>query len=140
MSLIPLLTADDPYINLFSAAEAAHDQKQYKEAIILAQIAVELFTEKTLRHLYVTRHIEYLKSSFEHFLINYNIGNSKVSQLYIALSNDDIRQAPFWRAFIDHTELRNDLIHEGRDASEAQSRASLAAVAALIKHIQKVAA
>jgi hypothetical protein len=128
----------ESYDNLVEAAQHEHDHGHHEEAIILAQTAVEIFTEKVLRHLYAQRKIEYLKGAFEHLLINYNIGNAKVSELYIALSEDDIKQAPFWSAYIAHTELRNDLIHEGKDATAGQSEASLAAVRALIAHIVSV--
>jgi hypothetical protein len=135
MSLLPILKSDEPYQNLLDAAEAAHGQGQYKEAVILAQTAVELFTEKALGQLYVARHVEFLKDPFEHLLINYNIGNTKVSRLYVALSEDNIHTAPFWSNFVAHTELRNALVHEGKDASVTQSRASLDAVSALMEHI-----
>lgn len=135
MSSSPTFSSAEPYINLLAAAQFAHDQAQYKESVILAQTAVELFTEKTLGDLYIVRNIAYLKPEFEHLLINYNIGNAKVSGLYIALSNDPIKQAPFWADFIAHTELRNALVHEGQDASQDQSSASLQAVTALIDHI-----
>lgn len=138
MSLLPILNANEPYRNLLDAAEAAHEQGQYKEAVILAQTAVELFTEKILRRLYVNRHIEYLIDPFEHLLINYNVGNTKVSRLYVALSGDEIHQQPFWAKFVAHTELRNELVHEGKDASVTQSRESLDAVAALVAHMDKV--
>lgn len=138
MPLLPILNADQPYRNLLDAAEAAHEQGQYKEAVILAQTAVELFTERILGRLYVTRQIEYLRDPLEHLLINYNIGNSKVSRLYIALSEDQIHEQPFWPKFVSHTELRNELIHEGRDASVVDSRNSLEAVNALVEHVERI--
>lgn len=128
----------EPYQNLLHAAQAEHDHGHYKEAVILAQTAVEIFTEKTLRYLYHARQIDYLKDAFEHLLINYNIGNTKVLRVYIALSGDNIAEAPFWSRFIDHTELRNDLVHEGKNASKDQSNQSLAAVAALFEHVTRV--
>jgi hypothetical protein len=126
------------YQNLLSAATSAHDQGQYKEAVILAQTALEIFTEKTLSHLYRARQIEYLKPTFEHLLINYNLGNAKVSGLYMALSNDQITQAPFWSDLSAHIELRNDLVHEGHDATGEQSRRSLDTITALIAHVDSV--
>jgi hypothetical protein len=129
--------APEPYQALLNSAVAWHEQGQYKEAVIIAQTALELFTEKTLGHLYQVRHIEYLKPQFEHLLINYNIGNTKVSGLYMALSGDDINQAPFWSAVNDHVELRNRLVHDGQDATEPESKRSLKAVQALIAHIKE---
>jgi hypothetical protein len=97
MALQLVFTSQDPYRNLLASAEAAHEQRQYKEAVILAQTALELFTEKIPGHLYTTRSVGYLKPVFENLLINYYIVNAKVSRLYIALSGDEIRQEPFWR-------------------------------------------
>lgn len=131
----PLFSSVEPYENLLNAAETAFAEGQAKESVILAQTAVELFTEKILGELYVRRHIEYLKAPFENLLINYNIGNTKVSRLYVALAEDDIKQANFWAAFIAHTELRNALVHDGVEATPEQARASLEAVSALISHV-----
>jgi hypothetical protein len=135
---LPLVSnSHEPYAALIESADTWHAQGHYKEAVILAQTAVELFTEKVLGHLYHTRHVEYLKPQFEHLLINYNIGNAKVSGLYMALSGDDITQQPFWTHIADHVELRNKLVHDGEDATEAQSRASLDAIKALIAHVKE---
>ena len=132
----PLFSSVEPYENLLNAAETAFAEGQAKDSVIVAQTAVELFTEKILGELYVKRGIEYLKAPFENLLINYNIGNAKVSKLYIALAEDDIKQEPFWAAFIAHTELRNALVHEGEEATAEQARASLEAVSALISHVR----
>jgi hypothetical protein len=134
---LPLVTpSHEPYQSLIDSAETWHQQSHYKEAVILAQIALELFTEKTLGHLYHARHVEYLKPEFEHLLTNYNLANNKVSGLYIALSGDEIKQAPFWAPLTDHAELRNKLVHEGQNATTTQSRSSLDAVKALIAHVK----
>lgn len=128
---------NEPYQSLLLSAESWHDQGQYKEAVILAQTGLELFTEKILGHLYQTRGIEYLRPVFESLLINYNLGNGKVSGLYIVLSGDEIKQQPFWQALTDHVELRNRLVHDGEDATEDQSRRSLDAVGEVVAHIKK---
>src|SRR5262245_61110698 len=113
----------EPYAALMEAAQTWHQEGHYKEAVIIAQSALELFTEKILGHLYVSRHIEYLKPQFEHLLINYNIGNSKVSGLYMALSGDRITQESFWSALTAHVELRNRLVHDGQNATESEAAA-----------------
>jgi hypothetical protein len=88
-----------------------------------------------LRRLYVKREVQFLTGTFDRLLINYNIANAKVSGLYMDLSGDPINQAPFWSRFTAHSELRNDLVHEGKLATEAQAKASLEVVAALIAHV-----
>jgi hypothetical protein len=137
MAINLVFKSHEPYQNFLDSAEAAHAGGQYKEAVILAQTALELFTEKTLGHLYKARQIEYLKPSFERLLINYNLANAKVSGLYMALAEDKITQQPFWSDLTAHVELRNDLVHEGKDASVVQSRNSLDAVTKLIAHVKE---
>ena len=134
---LPLIPAShEPYQSLIDSAETWHQEGHYKEAVIIAQTGLELFTEKMLGQLYKIRGIEYLKPEFEHLLINYNLGNAKVSGLYVALSGDPVKQEPFWLALTEHVELRNKLVHDGEDATEAQARASLDAVKALIAHVK----
>ncbi len=137
MSLSLIFSHHEPYQSLIDSAETWHAEGHYKEAVILAQTALELFTEKMLGHLYKVRDITYLKPELEHLLTNYNIGNARVSGLYVALSGDEIKQAPFWSDITDHTELRNRLVHDGEDATREQSRRSLDAVKALIAHINE---
>ena len=47
----PLFSSPEPYENLLNAAETAFAEGQAKESVILAQTAVELFTEKILGEL-----------------------------------------------------------------------------------------
>ena len=126
----------EPYESLLESAHAAHTASEHKVAVILAQTALEVYTEKALGQLYRRRNIEYLKPEFEHLLINYNLANSKVSSLYQALSGDQLTAAPFGSAIQTHIQLRNDLVHEGRDATAEDAEASLGAVEALIAHVE----
>lgn len=134
-----LESTHEPYQSLLLSADRAHHDGDYKVAVILAQTAVEVFTEKVLGQLYRRRGIAYLKPEFENLLINYNLGNSKVSGLYMALSQDAINQQPFWKNFTDHVQLRNDLVHDGADATSEQAAASLAVVRQIINHITRQA-
>ncbi|QQR52473.1 hypothetical protein IPG36_08110 [bacterium] len=127
--------ASEPYQSLLDSAARALADGDYKVAVILSQTAIEVYTEKILGQLYRQRGIAYLKPEFENLLINYNLGNTKVSGLYMALSGDDINQQPFWKDFTDHVRLRNDLVHDGADASVEQATASLAVVNQVIAHI-----
>lgn len=124
-----------PYDKLMASADKALEDGDYKLAIILAQTALELFTEAVLATLYRRRHIEYLKPEFERLLINYNLANAKVSSLYMALSGDPIMHQSFWSGVQSHIELRNDIVHEGREASQVDAQRSLHAIHQLMDHI-----
>jgi hypothetical protein len=124
------------YRGVLDSARQRHEQGHYNEAIILLQTGVELFTEQTFDQLCHKRQIEYLQPQLERLLFNnYNLGHDKVVSLYEALSEDKLRQAPFWTDFKRHVELRNDIVHQGREATQDESQASIRAVEQLIDHI-----
>jgi hypothetical protein len=124
------------YIKLIDSAKQWHEQGHYKEAVILAQTGAELFTEQTFGELYRRRDIQYLQPQIQRLLFNnYSLGSDKVVSLYEALSGDDLRAQPFWSTFKQHTELRNDIVHQGREATEADAKHSIAVVEELIGHI-----
>ncbi len=126
-----------PYARLQHSAEAWHTEGYYSESIILLQTAVELFTEQTFDHLCRQRNIQYLRDQLERLLFNnYNLAHDKVVSLYEALAGDEIRQQSFWSEFKKHAELRNDIVHDGRNATKAESERSLRAVSELIDYVK----
>ncbi len=127
-----------PHLNLIDSAKQWHDQGHYKEAIILLQTGVELFTEQVFGQLYRQRHIEYLQPQLERLLFNnYSLGSDKVASLYEALSEDNLREQPFWSTFKQHVELRNDIVHQGGDATREQSERSIHVIEQLIAHVAR---
>ncbi len=139
MSLPLHFNQQAPYLSFIDSAQQWHEQGHYKEAIVLLQTGAELFTEQVFSQLCRQRHIEYLRSQLERLLFNnYNLGHDKVVSLYETLSEDEIRRQPFWPAFKEHTERRNDIVHDGREVSQEESERSIAAVQALIVHVSQV--
>ncbi len=61
--------------------------------------------------------------------------------MYATLSRDpDIAQQPFWSALTDHVKLRNDIVHDGIDATKQEAEASYAAVDALMNYVNGILA
>lgn len=127
---------------LLLSARSLTSDGHFAAAVVAAQTASEVFMEGTLRELFQLRKIDNFWGEIGAFIPNYNIAaNKKLRRLYTALSgDDDIAQKPFWRKLVDHVELRNDIVHDGNDATEAQSEASYAAVDELMNHINGVLA
>jgi hypothetical protein len=132
------MSKQEPYLSLLKAAHEQHDHGDYQEAIILAQTAVEIFIEQVFDCLFTKRGIEYLQAPVERLLYrNFSLGHDKVANLYEALSGDAIRQLPLWSQYKAHTELRNDVVHQGREVDAEQSQHSLDSVQALIDHVRQ---
>jgi len=134
------MNTSQPYLSLLESAQNRHDHGDYQEAVILAQTATEIFMEQVFDRLFARRDIEYLQLPVERLLYrNFSLGHDKVANLYEALSGDAIRRLPLWSAYKEHTELRNDVIHQGRAVDAGQSARSLESVRALIDHVRQAA-
>jgi hypothetical protein len=62
------------------------------------------------------------------FVFTYSFKNEKLYGLYFALTNDPIKQQPFWNDFCKMVDLRNDFAHNGK-AVPPEDAASVCAVA-----------
>ena len=124
------------YITLIIAAHDQYDTGDFQEAIVLAQTASELFAEQVFDYLFAKRDVQYLQGPVERLLYrNFSLAHSKVVGLYEALSDDRLTQQAIWSQYKEHTELRNDIVHQGREIDAAQAKRSLQIVEDLIKHI-----
>jgi len=126
----------EPYTGLINSAHDRYRESYYQEAVILAQTGAELFIEQAFDRLFRIRDLEYLRKEVERLLgNNFNLGHDKVASLYEALSGDDIRQRKIWSEYKTHTELRNDVVHHGREVTAAEAERSLDVVGRLIEHV-----
>jgi hypothetical protein len=128
MSLL-LLFKSEPYISLYNSATQWDKQGHHKEAIILAQISLELISERAFNKIIdsITPNSlqDWLRKSLED---NHNIANEKVRKLYEALSGNLISQESFWSRLQEHNTLRNDVVHSGKIVTSSQAAASLRVV------------
>ena len=94
-------------------------------AVLVAQTAIEVCTERLITRLLDKRGTSFLAEWIDDSLVNYNIASEKVRKLYEAVSTDKtIAQQPFWSLLQAHVQLRNDIAHQGRFATQTQGQAS----------------
>lgn len=106
-------------------------------AIIVAQTACEVCTERAFDVLFRKGGVEWLRDSIFHKSSNYNLVSSKAQKLYTALSGDKIQAAPFWNAYKEHVERRNKIVHRARGAGQEEANASIEAVTRLMEHLEQ---
>ena len=97
-------------------------------AVLVAQTAIEVCTERIVSKFIAARGATFLSKWIDDRLDNYNIFNEAVRRLYQALSSDAaLVNQGFWTSsrLKNHVELRNDIAHEGRQASLVEAQASV---------------
>jgi hypothetical protein len=114
---------------------------QPSAAVLVAQTAIEVCTARLIGKLLDKLGASILEYWIDNRLQNYNIANETVRSLYQALSSDtQIAQQSFWQRLQSHVQLRNDIAHEGRFATQAQGQASLAVTREVIEYLTSIAA
>jgi hypothetical protein len=114
---------------------------QPSAAVLVAQTAIEVCTERLVSKLLDKRGANFLEDWIDARLPNYNIANETVRSLYQALSSDtQIAQRPFWQRLGSHVQLRNDIAHEGRIAREDEAQASITVAREVIDYLTGIAA
>ncbi len=140
MSLLLLL--DDPPIEdvLLTAATnlaASARWMDHMTAVVLAQTACEVLTERAIDALIVLRKVEALAPSLRDRFTSYNLSTERLRRLYVALSKDDISQAAFWPSFVRHAKRRHEVVHRGTQVSREDAAASVEAARQLIEHVRE---
>jgi hypothetical protein len=113
---------------LLDSAKQLRDQDYHEAAIVTAQIACEVYTEIVLSAMFTRKDIEYLFDPISKLLNNYNLGHNRVRKIYVAVCDDPIHEQPFWSRFKQHTERRNNVVHRGQQADQADADDSITVV------------
>ncbi|MCC7543536.1 hypothetical protein IT415_02405 [bacterium] len=125
-----------PHLQLLESAVKQYGDGDYREAVVLSHIAIEVVADQVLAAwIDIAQPVSlrpWLKKQIEN---NHNLGTTKASKLYEALSGDMISEQSFWKDFLTANQLRNDVMHEGREVSQAQARAALANAKLVIGHL-----
>jgi hypothetical protein len=117
---------------LLETAESLIDQREFCIAVVVAHMACEVAVERALSRAYKAKNVTYLEDWVSSCLNGYNMGNSKVRNLYVALTGHKIQGEGFWRQFTDSTERRNKIVHTAFQVAESDARNSLCAARALV--------
>src|SRR5690348_11607485 len=127
---------------LHSADGLSNRVHQHSVAVLVAQTAIEVCTQRLITKLLDQRGATFLEKWIDDRLQNYNIRTETVRKLYEAVSSDaQLVNQPFWTSnrLIDHIELRNDVAHQGRVATPAQAQASLDVAREVITYLTGIA-
>ena len=122
---------------LLDTAEGLLTQGQFGIATVVAHIACEVATERTLTEAFKSKGIEYLEDSVLECLNGYSLANDRNLRLYVALTQDEIQMQPFWKEYKSSAARRNAVIHQGKLCTQDQAKLSIAAAKAVVRHLQK---
>jgi hypothetical protein len=105
-------------------------------AVIVVHMACEIATERSISEAFDARGAQYLKDWVAHLRLGYSLARKDVRALYTALTGDQVaHHVTSWSKFKGSAELRNDIIHRGRIANEAEAEASYKAGSDLLERL-----
>ena len=121
--------------NLLSLARVLIDEDRSSIAVIVAHMACEIATERSLSEAFVTKGLQYLEASVD--LNGYNLANDRVRKLYTALTRDEVQTAAFWQKFKDSAQRRNNIIHGGTIVGKTEAEESYKVAIDLVAYLEK---
>ncbi len=122
---------------LLNLAQRLIDEGQFSIAVIVAHMACEIATERSLSEAFVAKGVQYLEDSVTDFLNGYNLANVRIRKLYTALTGDKLQSAVFWENFKRSAERRNNIIHQGVIVEKTEAEESYKAATDLVAHLKK---
>jgi hypothetical protein len=115
--------------------------RQPTAAVVTAQTAIEVCTERLISKSLALRGAAFLDAWIDDRLRSYNVESDHVKSLYKAVTEDiTITDQPFWRDLKAHVKLRNEIAHEGKTATEQEANVSLIVAEQIINHMTSIAA
>jgi hypothetical protein len=121
---------------LLNTARDLMKQGLYNPAIVLANQASEIATERAIARALAVKKQQRPEEIAKTPLSGYNLANEQTRAIYTDLTGDDIRDQPFWRQFKEFVELRNQIVHNNRDASKSDAQAALDAASRVVSHLR----
>jgi hypothetical protein len=84
---------------LLTLARRLIDDGEPSVAVVVAHMACDIATERSLTEAFVTKGIPHLEDSVTDFLNGYNLANERLRKFYTALTGDEVQKATFWEGF-----------------------------------------
>jgi hypothetical protein len=128
-----LITYDQTLLN---TARDLMNQREYNPAIVMANQACEIATERAIARALAAKKHQRPEEIAQTLLSGYNLANDQTRALYTELTNDDIRNQPFWPQFKESVDLRNHIVRTDRAASKSEAQAALDAASRVISHLR----
>ena len=123
---------------LLEAAGEMAARGRFEVAVVTAQMACEICTERVLRAYFKSSGASFLEQAVDDLLPSYNLANEKVRSVYSALTKDPIHQQFFWSEYKTLVSIRNKAVHAGTRVQENQYQLVLRVAKLVVKHLQAV--
>ena len=133
-----LIAHQDYPAQLLEAAAEMAARGRHEVAVVTAQMACEVCTERVLRAHFASTGAAFLEEAVDDLLPSYNLANDKVRSVYSALTQDPIHQQFFWSEYKILVSIRNKAVHSGKRVQESQSQLVLRVARLVVKHLQVV--
>jgi hypothetical protein len=122
---------------LLSLARRLIDEGEFGVAVVVAHMACEIATERTLSEAFAAKGIPDLEVAVRDFFSGNSLGNDRIRKLYTALTGDDIAKAPFWQKFKLSAQKRGSIAHSSITVTKAEAEDSYIAARDLVAHLKK---
>jgi HEPN domain-containing protein len=125
------------YLILLDTAKQLRDQGHLEAAIVTAQTACEVCTEVVVSNMLRASGIEqHVTALITESLRNYNLDNERVRKVYNTFTDDRIKWGEKrWQSFHAHVERRNEIVHEGQQATLQEANDSIATAESIIEYL-----
>jgi hypothetical protein len=143
MTISSSVTVDTTVITypqkLLNLARRLIDDGEFAIAVVVAHIACEIATERSLTEAFTVKGIPHLEEAVTDLFSGNNLANKRIRKLYTALTGDQIEKAAFWEQFKKSASRRNDIAHSSVTVTvtKAEAEDSHTAATALVAHLKK---
>jgi hypothetical protein len=122
---------------LLSAARSLIDEGQFSIAVVVAHMACEIATERSLSESFAKRGVQYLEQPVTDLLNGYNLATERIRKLYSALTGDEVQNAGFWQKFKESAKRRNRIVHAAAIVGKVEAEESYKAASDLVAHLKR---
>jgi hypothetical protein len=112
-----------------------NDDKLCGLATIVAHLACDVAVERSFSDFFARKGIPSLEETVADALNGFNILNDKVRKLYASLTGGDIKEQPFWDAFVRSAKRRDNVTRKGLIVGRADAEASIKAAGDFLDHL-----
>jgi hypothetical protein len=124
--------------SLLRLAERLIDEDQPSSAIVIAHVACEAAVTRCLARLLAARGVEDLSESVMRAMNGHSLVSTGNKALYRALTGDDsITKVPFWKAYHESAEWRNQIVHNGKVYGRPDAVKCIDAARGFVAHVHE---
>jgi len=128
--------ARDPrHFELLKIARRLLDEGKREFAVVAAQMACEVYAELAVTDLLKARQLGELEEVIPDLLGGYSFMDRRGQRLFHALTGRSIQQAEFWTNYKAHIEMRNRVVHRGKEPTHDEANGSIAAAEAFFSYV-----